>query len=149
MVARLEALFPRLRGAHYEVTGPPDPTYNCLAWAAGVSDAWWWPSGDSAQAYWPSGVPREETLAATRAVFADLGYAQCEHDRAEAGYEKVAFFANSAGVPTHAARQLASGRWTSKLGQLERIEHELRDVEGDEYGTVALIMKRPLVGSRA
>jgi hypothetical protein len=62
----------------------------------------------------------------------------------EPGSEKIAVFANAKGVPTHAARQLASGFWTSKLGVSEDIEHRLRDLEGDIYGTVALIMKRPL-----
>jgi hypothetical protein len=58
--------------------------------------------------------------------------------------EKVALFADPAGIPTHAARQLASGQWTSKLGQAEDIEHELRALEGEIYGVVALILKRPL-----
>ncbi|HQU45236.1 MAG TPA: hypothetical protein PK867_20645 [Pirellulales bacterium] len=144
MVRRPEDLFPRLRGTQYQVTAPPDPTYNCLAWAAGVSDAWWWPSGDPAQVYWPSGVAREETLEALEAAFATLGYVVCDDEANEPGCEKVAFFATAAGVPTHAARQLANGRWTSKLGQLERIEHALHHLEGDAYGAVALVMKRPI-----
>jgi len=148
MVTRFEDLFPGLRGSPYQVTAPPDPSYNCLAWAAGVTDAWWWPSGDPQQVYWPSGVPREETLGAVAAAFATLGYATCKHEGVEIGYEKIAFFANAAGVPTHAARQSSKGRWSSKLGQLERIEHALRDLEGAAYGVVALLMKRPLpIGS--
>lgn len=85
----------------------------------------------------------EESLAAFKAAFTTIGYGECDHESIEPGYEKVAFFASVAGVPTHAARQLASGLWTSKLGQLERIEHELRDLEGDSYGRVAMVMKRP------
>ena len=46
------------------------------------------------------------------------------------------------GIPTHAARQLRSGRWTSKLGQAEDIEHELRALEGAIHGAVVLILKR-------
>jgi hypothetical protein len=53
-------------------------------------------------------------------------------------------FANAQGVPKHAARQLLTGRWTSKLGKMEDIEHGLRDLEGTVYGTVVLIMKRAL-----
>jgi hypothetical protein len=37
---------------------------------------------------------------------------------------------------------LVSGRWTSKLGNAEDIEHELRALEGEIYGAVALILKR-------
>jgi hypothetical protein len=53
-------------------------------------------------------------------------------------------FADAAGIPTHAARQLTSGAWTSKLGNAADIEHELRALEGEIYGVVALILKRPM-----
>jgi hypothetical protein len=117
-----------------------------------VTDAWWWPVEDPQRVYWPAGVPREETLEAVQAVFAALGYAPYDQADPEPGYEKVALFANTAGVPTHAARQLPDGRWTSKLGQLQRIDHALRDLEGTEYGTVARVMRRPApaaVGAQA
>ena len=55
----------------------------------------------------------------------------------------MAIFVDAVGVPTHAARQLASGLWTSKLGHSEDIEHDLRALEGDTYGMVALLLKRP------
>jgi hypothetical protein len=39
-------------------------------------------------------------------------------------------------VPTHAARQLADGRWTRKMGKCEDIEHDtLDDVVCSAYGT--------------
>jgi hypothetical protein len=38
-----------------------------------------------------------------------------------------------------------NGRWTSKMGILEDIEHALHDLEGIEYGVVALVMKRPMI----
>lgn len=82
MTAWLENLFPRLRGGVYKIIGPRDPVYNCLAWAAGATDAWWWPSGDPAQAYWPGGAPREETLDALKAAFSILGFAVCDYEAA-------------------------------------------------------------------
>jgi hypothetical protein len=51
---------------------------------------------------------------------------------------------NPLGKPTHVAGQLVTGRWTSKLGESEDIEHGLRDLEGDVYGVVVLVMQRPL-----
>ena len=58
--------------------------------------------------------------------------------------KKIAIYVNPDGKPTHAARQLSSGQWTSKLGQLEGIEHNiLEGLTGSEYGTVAVMMKRP------
>jgi hypothetical protein len=48
---------------------------------------------------------------------------------------------------THAARQLPTGKWTSKLGKGEDIEHDTpEDVAGGVYGDVMQIMKRPVSG---
>jgi hypothetical protein len=69
----------------------------------------------------------------------------CAGEELESSFEKIALFADSQRVPKHAARQLTSGRWSSKLGKLEVIEHALHDLEGTEYGAVVLIMKRCLI----
>lgn len=43
------------------------------------------------------------------------------------------------------ARQLPTGRWTSKLGGSEDIEHASpTELEGDMYGTVVLYMRKPI-----
>lgn len=117
--------------------------YNCVAWAAHVTTDWWWPVGPG-KTYWPEGVPREATLEAFCAAFATLNYAICDGEEWEPGFQKIALFANEQGVPKHAARQLDSGRWTSKLGKMEDIEHGLHDLEGTLYGSVVLVMKRPV-----
>ena len=128
------------------MTSPADPVYNCIAWAAGGTAEWWWPLDDGRRTYWPAGVPREITINAFIAAFLTLGYTICPDEPVEPGSEKVAPFADADGVPTHAARQLATGQWTSKLGQSEDIEHELRALEGEVYGAVAVILKRPAPG---
>lgn len=142
MVSRIEALLPGLRGTGYSLTSPADDRYNCIAWAAGATDRWWWP-GDPALTYWPEGVPRAETLEAFRAAFTAIGFLVCDNSRVEPGFEKIAIFADVSGAPTHAARQLPSGRWSSKLGRLEDIQHALDDVAGEAYGAVVQLMKRP------
>ncbi len=144
MIDHLLHLFPGLRPAAFRVTSPRDRTYNCTAWAAGFTNDWWWPIDVHRRSYWPPGVAREETLEAFRDAFATLDYALCSCEILEAGVEKVALFADYQNVPTHAARQLPNGRWTSKLGIIEDIEHDLRDLEGDIYGTVVLLLKRSL-----
>lgn len=141
MAVDLEALFPGLRGSGYGITSSADDSYNCIGWAANDTLHWWWPDVLQKR-YWPAGVAREETVAAFQEAFAALGYTACAGEELEAGLEKVAFFADAQGCPTHAARQLPSGRWTSKLGELQDVEHALRDLEGVEYGTVVLIMMR-------
>jgi hypothetical protein len=143
MVGRIEKTFPGLRGSGYKVTSPPDDLYNCIAWAAGDVNSWWWPDEPDQpdSAFWPPGVPRLETLDTFRQAFATLGYEICDDGRPEPGYEKIALFALG-GLPKHAARQLPNGRWTSKLGPMEDIEHELGALTGSVYGSVAFLMKR-------
>jgi hypothetical protein len=140
--ASLEDVFPGLRNQPYEIQSPKNAHYNCIAWAAGDDSKWWWPDS-AAEDTWPAGVARDETLAAFQDALATLGYEVCGDERLEAGCEKIAVFA-LAGVPKHAARLLSNGRWTSKLGVAEDIEHALHDLTGMMYGSVALVMKRPL-----
>src|SRR5271157_1970901 len=106
--------------------------YNCIAWAAGNNTQWWWPlplAGGSN--YWPPGVPRRETMDAFIRLYEALGFVLCTDGSLEPGIEKVALFAVEVGTelkPTHAARQLESGQWTSKVGPFEDVDHTTLDV---------------------
>ncbi len=141
--ARLEVLFPKLSSTPYRITSPAAADYNCIAWAADEDDRWWWPD-PMGVAYWPEDAPREETLDALIQAFHALGYEPCESDQVEHGFLKVAIYVDHNGIPTHAARQLEDGRWTSKLGQLEDIEHSLDALTGSHYGTVGQVLRRPI-----
>ena len=143
MSERLRSAFPGLRSTSFQITSPPDPSYNCIAWAADNTAQWWWPLEDARRAHWPAGVSREITIDAFLSAFVTLGYAVCPDESLEAGFEKVALFADPQGAPTHAARQLPTGRWSNKLVQSEDIEHDLRALEGEIYGTVVAILTRP------
>lgn len=138
----LEAIFPQLVPQHYRITSPISKRYNCVAWAAGDEGKWWWPGDGSNESYWPPSAPQEESLAAFVAAFASLDYKSCTDSSLESEFERIAIFVDENGVPTHVARQLDNGSWTSKIGELEDIEHRLSDLEGSAYGTVAQIMKR-------
>lgn len=95
------------------------------------------------QYYWPPSVPRQENLIAFLAAFQELGYFPCKIAALEKGFEKVAIYVSSDGKPTHAARQLPDGKWTSKLGTREDIQHKsLKCLEGSRYGEVAAILRR-------
>jgi hypothetical protein len=146
MVEGIELAFPRLQGGDWQARSQPDDPYNCIAWAANVATDWWWPVGPG-KTYWPEGASREVTVEAFRAAFATLGYVVCVGEAFEPGFEKIALFANDQGVPSHAARQRDSGRWTSKLGKMEDIDHALHDLEGRLYGSVVRVMKRLLPGA--
>jgi hypothetical protein len=173
-LVHLENLFPKLAAAGYEKTSdatgyPPEPgAYNCIAWAAAdPCKRFWWPQEDC---YWPTWVkPHEDTVLCFVRTFRWLGYRLCSHSRRERGYEKVVLYAihrsrqpitppeslENLGdwQPTHMARQLPDGTWTSKLGGSEDITHFTLDaVESygprygpnakGEYGCPVLYMKR-------
>ena len=144
----LEETFPNLASGGYIITSPRTKGYNCIAWAAGDTGKWWWPVPEAEESFWPPGVARAEALPAFRDAFAFLGYIECVGEDLETGFEKIAIFVNDQGVPLHAARQLLNGRWTSKLGELEDIEHALHDLTGMVYGEVMLIMKRPVPAAK-
>jgi hypothetical protein len=137
----IEDLFPDLSAWGYRITSACDVTYNCIAWAAGRTDAWWWPD-PMGVGYWPTGLPRTETMSAVVRAFEELGFLTCQSAGLEPGFEKIVIYA-SAGSPTHIARQLPTGLWTSKLGVLEDIEHTVEGLAGSEYGSPDIVMKRP------
>ena len=137
--AQLNSSLPCLTNDNFDLTSPLDNTYNCIAWAAGDSSRWWWPG--SSQTYWPKPGVRLE-LAAFRDAFNDLGYLETTNCGSPENFERVAIYEKD-GKPTHAARQLEDGKWTSKLGTAWDISHDLDALNGGEYGQPALIMERP------
>jgi hypothetical protein len=135
---------PNLDANNHIVTSPLSRRYNCIAWAAGSTIQWWWPVG---RYYWPPHVPREETIEVFIRAYGTIGYIECEDGSLEPGFEKIAIYAvqeTGGGLtPTHAAKQLADGRWTSKLGPYEDIEHTLlENVNCPTYGAAVAYLKR-------
>ena len=132
--------FPRLRPDNYRITSPATTDYNCIAWAAGDTSHWWQPG-----VFWPVSAEAEDcVLSPLVRALESLGYQEAEDHSLELGFEKVALFSKGPFLYTHAARQLSSGKWTSKLGGEEDIEHDLPEVvAGGLYGEVAMYMKRP------
>jgi hypothetical protein len=138
----IEDIFPNLKASTFRVTSEYEPRYNCIAWAAGRNDDWWEPDEDLDH-YWPPGIDREYTIFSLVMVFKSLNYTECQDRGLESGFEKIAIYGKGRDY-THAARQLDNGKWVSKLGKLEDIEHDhLEGLEDDDYGKVVVIMKRP------
>jgi len=98
----IERLFPRLRESRFEITSPADPSYNCVAWAAGDVGRWWWP-GEAMFTYWPADVIREQSIASFVMAFETLGYLPAVSGSHDPQFEKVAIFASADGTPTHMA----------------------------------------------
>jgi hypothetical protein len=131
----------------FQETSPYDTRYNCIAWAAGDTTAWWQSDEREDGAYWPTPDLEPCTIEVYAAAFSTLGYVECNDGTLEAGWEKIALFAKIAGDEiecTHAARQLIDGKWTSKIGRCEDITHiTLEAVHCNDYGIDFLYMRRP------
>jgi len=139
--AKLKALFPHLRPERYEVTSDKSTEYNCVAWAAGKEDDKWWPYEGY---YWPV-EKRDESKESFVKAFESLGYEVCANGELEVGYQKVVIYAGIFSAK-HMARQLPSGKWTSKMGEVwEDIQHDsVGDLAGVEYGKPAVFLKKRL-----
>jgi hypothetical protein len=135
--------YPYLLSEGFEKTSCEDAAYNCVAWAVAFDvENWWWPPGGNGS-YWPDGISKDVSVAAFTEMFASRGFEECQDATAEDGYEKVALYVKD-GKPSHAARQLPSGKWTHKIGQNVDIETTLKGVEDSltGYGRVAKFFRR-------
>lgn len=135
--------FPNLNLDEFNITSRINFLYNCYAWAAGYDNLIMQPSTHSRYGWLTGEIG--ETLDNFEKQYQYLWFERADNDRLEEGIEKAAFYVKQNAVQ-HAARQLENGWWTSKLGQWgEDIEHKtLEGLEGDEYGQVEMIMKRPV-----
>jgi len=140
--AQIESFFPDLRASGYRITSPAAPNYNCFAWAGEDTRNWWQPLALSGY-YWPAEIPSKLTLENLVAVYERLGYGPCDSAEFEASFEKIAVYVDPDGTPTHAARQTQAGAWTSKLGELEDVEHPTLASLESFYGKVRQVLKRP------
>jgi len=147
---QIKNLFPKLKADEdFKVTSPMTSDYNCIAWAYHHVDRWMWPGGQELKIcdgfhYWPDDVEDSTDVAAFIKAFEKTGYSICDDCDFEEGYRKIALYVKAGTTEcTHAARQLSNGKWTSKLGRLNDIQHGTPyTIEGDLYGVVYCIMKR-------
>ena len=140
-ITPLLSYFPDITEFNTRQTSPATTEYNCIAWACGKNNVCFWP--DRRQLYsWP--IPRREnSISAFEDLFSSIGYVRCADASKEAGFLKIAIYADKRGKPTHAARQLKTGKWTSKLGEYIDIEHDSPEVlNGPKYGVAKVFMKK-------
>jgi hypothetical protein len=144
----VERAFPKLAADGWRKTSEATSDYNCFAFALPDQSDWYSPLPLWGY-YWPADVvPRNTTLPTMIELYRHEGnFAPCENGDFENGFEKIALYVHQAGTVTHAARQIDSRIWTSKLGNLADIEHGLSSLEDegikiDDYGKVAQFLKR-------
>ena len=136
---RLAKAFPRLSGEKFEIVAQPSNRYNCIAYAAGDTNAWW---SHRENRYWPDHATRSDSIESLKKVFAVLGFQQCQDSHVEDGYQKIALYEQQ-GLWTHAAVQTPAGRWRSKMGAGPVIEHlSPESLSGGKYGAPTVHMRR-------
>jgi hypothetical protein len=139
--------FPNLVDPLSKKTSDEDDNYNCIAWAFGDHQKNWWPN--NVGYHWPLNAISKTDMQAFEEWFAQDGWEESSDPLIEAGYEKVALYSLN-GQPTHAARLLDSGLWTSKLGKHVDLSHDLNELSGPKYGQVHKIYRKhkaPLTGN--
>ena len=135
-----------LKDSYFTVTSENTRNYNCIAWALGRTDCWYWPPLDNDEPeddeYWPKGAPNGTSIEAFIIAMNLEGFEKCHDAKPEEGYTKIALYQKN-GECTHAARLCKNGMWTSKMGPLHDIQHSSAEsVEGDFYGNIHCYMKR-------
>lgn len=136
-------MFPLIFSARWSVESPATREYNCIAFAAGRANRWWWPHVDS---YWPVKIT-DNSVGAFVDAFCFMGYEACATGDLDTGWEKVAIY-QIQGASKHMARQLPSGRWVSKIGKYVDIEHDTVDqLNSVTYGYVARYLRRRLAAA--
>lgn len=143
MTKRLRRLFPKLFGGQYRLMSGRTKRYNCLAWAAGENNIWRQAPPDG---MWPIGILDDGSVESAIQFFETYGFTPTTLDdvSVEPGVIKIAIYGDDEGY-THAARQLTNGKWTSKIGKLQDIEHDTLDaLSSKAYGQVVQIMRKNL-----
>lgn len=133
----IEQSLPNLRPSeNFEFSSLQDEDYNCVAWASGRDDGW-------TQFYDASG---RAIRTPERYVqhFLEMGYDEVSpNGDFENGINKIAIYINTnRNHFKHVARQLPNGKWASKLGDWEDIEHSSAEDLLGFYGDKIIYLQK-------
>ena len=140
---RLKKLFPSLASTRFRIVSLYNGRYNCYSWAIGNTSQRLSPQKRPGN-LWHRLVNPFTDLDSFVRVFELLGgFELCKNAKFVVGYEKIAFYLGPDNRPRHAARQLDSKTWSSKIGGGCLIHHKgLSCLNGSEYGKAEVFMKR-------
>jgi hypothetical protein len=137
--ADYESTWPSLPNSKHSITSEKCTTYNCVAWAVGCNTY----QVDLTK-YNDNGIPIEVLdMYAYIEHFEGFGFTATDNVFLEEGVEKIALYFDNDLWFTHVCRQLSTGEWASKLGDLEDIEHShINALMGSYYGNEIFYMSR-------
>lgn len=133
--------WPNLVKKSFRKTSDWSADYNCVSWALGIISKRIDSGGNSYE--WPSDLSKGHTLDYYAKLYQRYGYEKCDNRDLEKDIEKIALFEDEYGLFKHVALQKKDGFWTSKMGDLEDIEHKtIKAISGKTYGEVKIYMCR-------
>ncbi len=141
----IEDRFPRLVTDGYLHTSGRADDYNCVAWVIRDVQHWWSP--EDVDGYcWLRELGDGKDIASYERFFAQHGFERCDDGSLVEGTEKIAVYGSDE-IFDHVAFQRSNGKWSSKLGQLGDVSHDLlSSLEKPgvfEYPPVQFFMARP------
>lgn len=146
-LSQIRSFCPNANAKNCNITSMATAAYNCVGWAMRDDKRWWEPLPGTSY-YWPTNCDSDYSVESYIGMFSRQGFEVCADGICEDGFEKIAIYEKD-GEFTHVALQTPSGRWSSKLGALEDVEHDTPGVlEGDDYGTVRRFMRRRSTDAR-
>ena len=122
------------RGVNFTFESRSSDDYNCVSWAINRDD-------ENIFLYLPNGTI-DLRLNSYIEYYKSIGFEEADNIEPEPGITKIALYAFEDEFQ-HVARQLEDGRWASKLGEWEDIEHNTLDVlSGNFYGNPVVFLER-------
>lgn len=143
MQERLED-WPNLKDGTFEKTSDEGIYQNCVGFVVGIR-RWI----DSYSQFWPDDLETGDTPEHYAAFFKKHGFEICADGSLENGTEKLAIYAKGHKYSSqkefkHVAIQQNDGKWKSKMGKLEDIEHPTtKTICCGDYGEAIIFMRRP------
>jgi hypothetical protein len=136
-VTRLQRHFPNLvPGQNFEFTSLKTDDYNCVAWSTEIEDEWIDFPYDEQGNY-------DDNIDKYITYFKNLGFVEIKDSNPEDGVSKIAIYGDNENNFKHVARLLPNGKWTSKIGDWEDIQHDtLEALSGNSYGHPILLMQK-------
>jgi hypothetical protein len=144
--------WPNTRYHPLVIKSPKTIKYNCAAFAVGQEDYWFECADESlkqlylgsCEFHWPENILQNASLNAYIELYEQHGFEKLSSLNADfvGGVTKIALYGKGDDF-MHASKQMPDGRWASKLGPLQDVEHDnLRVLEGPTYGMVKAIMQK-------
>ena len=135
---QIERSFPNLKHKeNFEYTSNQTDDYNCVAWANEKDDDF------ITIPYYNSNDCFNDMLEGYINYFISFGFERTEYFEKDNKYTIIALYTKDENQFMHVARLLENGKWTSKIGNWEDIEHTtLNSLSGGAYGEPTVFMRK-------